>query len=81
MIICRFHLIGPDGIRHFQKVLDFLPGKLHDVKHVLVFIEIEHIAHINISLPDFRIKRKRSTERDVRTTDIQLQLMNQINKG
>ena len=50
MVVGALHLIGPLSVRHLQIVFDFLSGEAHGVEHVLVAVEVEHVAHVDVAL-------------------------------
>ena len=52
----------------------------HRVEQVLVFVEVEHIAHVDVAFLDFSIERERGAEGNVGSRDVELELVNQVDE-
>ena len=81
MIVRRLHPIGPQTIGHLQSITYFFSRQAHGVKHIFVLIQIEHVAHENVSFADFRVIGQGSCKRNIRSADCQLQFMDKVNES
>ena len=77
----RMHLVRPEGVGIFQIILHLAPGETHGVEHVLIAVEIEHVAHVDVSGTDDSIIRQRSAEGDVCPGDVKLETMDEIDES
>ncbi len=60
---------------------DFFAGQAHYVELVLIFIEIEHVAHVDRSRFEGRVELKGSVEGNVGICNLQLQVEDEIIEG
>ena len=81
MVVGRLHRVDPQVVAHLEVAAYLLAGEEHDVDLVLVFVEVEHIAHEDISLTNDGVEGERCVERYVCPRNLQLQVVDQVAEG
>ena len=81
MVGRRLHLVRPEGVGHLQKVAHLAARQQHGVEHVLVTIEVEHVAHIDVASLDGGVQREGGGDGDVGMGDVELHLVDEVHEG
>ena len=81
MVVRALHGVHPEVVTHFQMLSDFFARHAHYVELVLIFIEIEHVAHTDWTGFQNRVELKGSVERNVGFCNLQLEVEDEIVEG
>ena len=81
MVIGTLHRVDPQVVAHLQVAAYLLACEAHYVELVLVFIELEHIAHADRACLYGGVELQRSIEGNVGMGNLQLQIEDEVVEG
>lgn len=81
MVIGTLHRVDPQVVAHLQVAAYLLACEAHYVELVLVFVELEHIAHADRACLYGGVELQRSIEGNVGMGNLQLQIEDEVVEG
>ena len=78
VVVGRCHGVYPLVVAHFQQFTYFIPFHLHHVEIVFVFVELEHVAHEDVSFFYFAVEGEWSVDGNVSPGHFQLYFMYEV---
>ena len=81
VVVGTVHGVYPQAVGIFEVVVDFASREVHGVEHVLVLVEVEHVADVDVAIADLGIVGQRRSHGDVGTGDGELQRVDEVDKS
>ena len=81
MVVSTLHRVRPEVVAHLQVLADFLARESHHIETILIFVEVEHVAHTDRTLLDDGIHLQWGIEGNVGMGDLKHQVEDEVVEG